>query len=59
MKNLHHIVWLREMKTAPFQNRTFLGATLWRKLSDEPTTHVVIVLPMERHAKLLPQDEAP
>jgi hypothetical protein len=31
VKNLHHIVWLSEKKTATgLQNRTFLGALLWR-----------------------------
>jgi hypothetical protein len=58
VKNLHHIVCLLEKKTAPFQNRTFLGAILWRKISDAPPTYVVVTVPVERHAKLLPQDEA-
>jgi hypothetical protein len=57
-KNLHHIVCLSEMKTAPFQNRTFLSAILWRKLSDTPPAYVVVTVPIERHAKLHPQDEA-
>ncbi len=58
VKNLHHIVCLSEMKTSPFQNRTFLGALIWRKISDAPPTYVVIAVPVERHAKLPPQDEA-
>ncbi len=40
------------------RNRTFLGALLWRKISDAPPTYVVVTVPVERHAKHLPQDEA-
>jgi hypothetical protein len=59
VKNLHHSVCLSEMKTAPgLRNRTFLGALLWRKISDAPPTYVVVTVPVERHAKHLPQDEA-
>jgi hypothetical protein len=59
VKNLHHIVCLREMKTAPgLRNRTFLSAILWRRISDAPPTYVVVTVPVERHAKLPPQDEA-
>jgi hypothetical protein len=54
VKNLHHIVCLSEKKTAPFQNRTFLSAILWRKISNAPPTNVVIVVPVEHHAKLPP-----
>jgi hypothetical protein len=59
VKSPHHIVWLVEKKTAPgLQNRTFLGALLWRKISDTPPAFVVVTMPVECHAKLLPQDEA-
>jgi hypothetical protein len=54
VKNLHHSVCLLETKTAPFQNRTFLGALLWRKISDAPPTCIAIGMPIERHATLLP-----
>ena len=58
VKNLHHSVCFSEMKAPGLQNRTFLVALLWRKISDAPPTHVVIVVPIERHANHLPQDEA-
>ncbi len=58
VKKLHHIVCLREMKALGLRNRTFLSAILWRKISDVPLTYILVTVPVERHAKLLAQDEA-
>jgi hypothetical protein len=58
VKNCHHIVVLCEMKTAPFLNRTWLNALLWRKVSDSPLTYLWVAVPIDRHDKLREEDEA-
>jgi hypothetical protein len=40
VKNLHCTVVFSEVKTAPFDNRTFLNATLWQKISDVSNSNV-------------------
>ena len=57
VKNLHCSIVFSEMKTAPFTNRTFLNACLWRKVSDTPLTFAVVAVPIERHAKIRAERE--
>jgi hypothetical protein len=57
--NTHCTVALFEMTVAPgFRNRTFLCALLWQKVSDEPLTYIWVQVPIERHDKVTPVDEA-
>ena len=57
-RNLHHTIVYLEVKTAPFQNRTFLQALLWRKVSDEPLSYVWVNMPIKQHPGVPPQDES-
>ena len=57
VKNLHHIVMYYEMKTTPYQNRTFLNSLLWQKLSDAPLTYIWVSVPIELHDKVPPEQE--
>jgi hypothetical protein len=58
VKSLHHTVFFSEIKTAPLQNRTFLGALVWRKISDVPLTYVLVAAPVECHDKLSIEQDA-
>ena len=58
VKNLHHMVISDERKTAPFENRCFLQANLWRKVSDAPLVYVWLTVPIEHHDKVPPASEA-
>lgn len=53
--NAHHVIVFTEKKTAPFQNRTFLSALTWKKLSD--TQYVWCSYPIADHPSLQPSDE--
>ena len=54
-RNSHHIVEFYEGKAAPFQNRTFLQAFVWKKLSD--TQFVWCNAPIADHPSVTPSDE--
>ncbi len=54
----HHMIVFMEMKTPPLQNRTWLTAVLWQKVSDDPLTYVLVGVPIERHDKVAAEDEA-
>ena len=56
VRNPHHSVTFNEVKTAPFQNRTFLQAVLWKKLSD--TQFVWCTYPIADHPTVQPSDES-
>jgi hypothetical protein len=58
VRSPHYTVVFLEKKSAPFQNRTFLNALLWQKVSDTPLTYVWVTVPIESHAKIAPEDEA-
>jgi hypothetical protein len=47
--NLHQTIGFFEGKTVPFQNRTFLFALLWQKVSDG--TYVWVSVPIEHHVR--------
>jgi hypothetical protein len=55
VRNSHHIVEFYECKTAPFRNRTFLQALVWKKLSD--TQFVWCLAPIADHPSVTPSDE--
>jgi hypothetical protein len=58
VKSPHHTVVFLEKRTAPFQNRTFLNALLWQKVSDTPLTYAWVTVPIEHHGKVSMEDEA-
>jgi hypothetical protein len=58
VKNLHHIVVFYEVRTAPFRNRTFMSSSIWRKVCDAPLTYIWATIPIERHDKVSPEQEA-
>ncbi len=58
VKNSHCTITFNEMKTAPFVNRTFLGAVLWQKISDVPLTYIWVTAPIECHDKISTKQEA-
>jgi hypothetical protein len=55
IRSSHHIVEFYEGKMAPFQNRTFLQAFVWKKLSD--TQFVWCLAPIADHPSVSPSDE--
>jgi hypothetical protein len=55
-RNSHYIVVFTEKGTAPFQNRTFLSALTWKKLSD--TQYIWCSYPIAAHPSVTPSDEA-
>ena len=57
VKNPHHFVSYYEVKTAPFQNRTFLSSLVCQQLSDQPPTFVWVVAPLAEHPSVRPIDE--
>ena len=57
VKNPHHFVSYYEVKTAPFQNRTFLSSLVCQQLSDQPPTFVWVVVPLAEHPSVRPIDE--
>ena len=40
VKKLRHMLVFYELKTAPFQNRTFMNSFVWQKVCDVPLTYV-------------------
>ena len=55
VRNAHHIVTFYESNMAPFQNRTFLNASVWKKLSG--TQYVWCSYPIASHPSITPSDE--
>ncbi len=51
----HKIVVFSEMKTAPFQNRTFLNACVCQRLANG--VWVLAAVPLASHARLAPAEE--
>jgi hypothetical protein len=58
VRSLHHIVVFFEIKSPPFQNRTFLQSLIWQKVSDVPLTYVWVNVPIAHHDKVPPEQEA-
>ena len=56
-KNSHHLIAFTEMKNPPFHNRTFLTATIWKKLSEAPATYAWVTAPLDTHPSVKPEDE--
>ena len=56
VRNPHHSVTFNEVKTAPFQNRTFLQAVLRKKLSN--TQFFWCTYPIADHPTVRPSDES-
>ena len=56
VRNAHCSVTFSEVKTAPFRNRTFLQALVWKKLSD--ATYVWCTYPIANHSTVRPSDES-
>ena len=53
--NTHAVVVYIEMKTAPFQNRTFLNLIVCQKLSS--SVWICVAVPQNSHARIGPHDE--
>jgi hypothetical protein len=56
VRNVHHIITFYEGKIAPFRNRTFLNASVWKKLSDMQC--VWCTSPIASHPSVTPSDES-
>jgi hypothetical protein len=56
VRNPHYSVTFKEVRLAPFQNRTFLLAFLWKKLSE--TQFVWCTYPIADHPTVRPSDES-
>jgi hypothetical protein len=56
VRNAHYSVIFDEVKAAPFQNRTFLQAFVWKKRSD--ATYVWCNYPIANHSTVQPSDES-
>jgi hypothetical protein len=56
IRNVHHIISFFECKTAPFQNRIFLSAIMWKKLTD--TQYVWCSSPIANHHSATSSDKS-
>ena len=57
--NLHHLVLGCEMKLhGCLANRIFLASLVWRKVCDAPPTFIWAFVPIDRHDRLPPEQEA-
>ena len=53
--NAHRTIILYECKSPPFQNRIFLNAMVWKKMSD--TQYICCIYPIASHPSVTPSDE--
>ena len=53
--NAHRTIILYECKSPPFQNRVFLNAMVWKKMSD--TQYILCIYPIASHPSVTPSDE--
>jgi hypothetical protein len=57
--NAHHtIVFNRKKLGSGLSDRTFLNSLIAKKVSENPTTYLMVVVPIPQHTKITPKDEA-
>ena len=56
--NDHHIIVFNRRKSAGFSDRTFLNETIAKQVADDPTTYILVSLPIAEHPKITTKDEA-
>ncbi len=56
--NGHHTVVFIRKKSPGLSDRTFLNSNIAKKVAENPTTYVLVSVPIPQHPKITPKDEA-
>ena len=57
--NEHHtIVFVRKKAGSGLSDRTFLNSLVAKKVAENPTTYILVAVPIAQHPKISPKDEA-
>ncbi len=56
--NDHHTIVFNRKKSSGLSDRAFLNSNIAKKVADDPTTYVLVSVPILQHPKITPKDEA-